>query len=140
MHVISKLSVYLIIPTVSEGMLSSALHANDRRAVRYPFPRRSVGTIKNVHAGRLERRVRRVCNETKPGIHGFYSFYPSGAISGVPLLRTTAPHGEKINGEAALPLFISDLCHHCRCRIFSGTHYFQCISGLLAKMCLYRLS
>ena len=48
----------------------------------------------NVHAGRLERRVRRVGNETMPDIHGFCSFYPCGAILGVPLLRLTAllPH------------------------------------------------
>ena len=44
----------------------------------------------NVHAGRLERRVRRVGNETMPGIHGFCPFYPFGAICGVPLLRLTA--------------------------------------------------
>ena len=95
----------------------------------------------NVHAGRLERRVRRVGREKMPGIHGFCSFSPFGAIRGVPLLRSTALHGEKINGEAAaLPLFISGLRHHYKCRIFAGTHYFQCISGLLAKMCLCRLS
>jgi len=44
----------------------------------------------NVHAGRLERRVRRVDNETMPGIHGFCSLFPFGAIRGVPLLRLTA--------------------------------------------------
>ena len=44
----------------------------------------------NVHAGRLERRVRRVDNETKPGIRGFCSFFTFGAIRGVPLLRLTA--------------------------------------------------
>ena len=62
----------------------------------------------NVHAGRLERRVRRVGRETMPGIHGFCSlplsfirritslyppyglFFTLGAIRGVPLLRLTA--------------------------------------------------
>ncbi len=44
----------------------------------------------DVHAGRLERRVRRVGNETMPGIHGFCSFYPFGAIHGVQLMRFTA--------------------------------------------------
>ena len=43
-----------------------------------------------VHAGRLERRVRRVDSETMPTIHGFCSFFPFGAIRGVPLLRLTA--------------------------------------------------
>gem|GEM_PF-3227264 len=43
-----------------------------------------------VHAGRLERRVRRVGRKTMPGFHGFCSFYSSGAIRGVPLLRLTA--------------------------------------------------
>ena len=42
----------------------------------------------NVHAGRLERRVRRVGNETMPGIHGFCSFIPFGAIrSGAAIAR-----------------------------------------------------
>ena len=41
----------------------------------------------NVHAG---RRVGRVGRETMPGIRGFCSFYPFGAIRGVPLLRPTA--------------------------------------------------
>ena len=41
----------------------------------------------NIHAGRLERRVRRVGRATMPGIHGFCSFYPFGAIRGKPLLR-----------------------------------------------------
>ena len=41
----------------------------------------------NVDAGRLERRVRRVGRETMPGIHGFCSFYPFGAMRGVALLR-----------------------------------------------------
>ena len=41
----------------------------------------------NIHAGRLERRVRRVVRETMPGIHGFCSFFPFGAIREVPLLR-----------------------------------------------------
>ena len=31
----------------------------------------------NVHAGRLERRVRRVGRETRPGVHGFCSFFNS---------------------------------------------------------------
>jgi len=44
----------------------------------------------NVDAGRLERRVRRVSRKTMPSIHGFCSFYPFGAIRGVPLLRLTA--------------------------------------------------
>jgi len=44
----------------------------------------------NVHAGRLERRVRRVVRETMPGIHGFCSLFPFGAICGKPLLRLTA--------------------------------------------------
>ncbi len=43
----------------------------------------------NVGAGRLERRVRRVGSETMPVIHRFCSFYPYGAIRGVPLLRLT---------------------------------------------------
>jgi len=30
----------------------------------------------NVHAGRLERRVRLVGNETMPGFHGFYTLFP----------------------------------------------------------------
>ena len=41
----------------------------------------------NVHAGRLERRVRLVGGETMPGVHGFCSFCSSGTIRGVPLLR-----------------------------------------------------
>ena len=36
----------------------------------------------NVHAGRLERRVRRVGRNTVSGIHGFCSFFPFGAIRG----------------------------------------------------------
>jgi len=44
----------------------------------------------NVGAGRLERRVRRVGREAMPDIHGFCSFFPFGAIRGVPLLRLTA--------------------------------------------------
>ena len=36
--------------------------------------------IPNVHAGRLERRVRRVGNETMPGLHGCCSIYSFGAI------------------------------------------------------------
>ena len=44
----------------------------------------------DVDAGQLERRVRRVGKETMPGIRGFCSFYPFGAISGVQLLRLTA--------------------------------------------------
>ena len=44
----------------------------------------------NVHAGRLERRVRRVGNETMFGVHGFCSFFTLGAIREVPLLRLTA--------------------------------------------------
>ena len=41
----------------------------------------------------LERRVRRVGNETMPGIQGSCSFYSFGAIRGVPLLRPTiAPY------------------------------------------------
>ncbi len=40
----------------------------------------------NVHAGRLERRVRRVGRETMPKLHGFCSFFTFGAIRGVPLL------------------------------------------------------
>ena len=44
----------------------------------------------NVHAGRLERRVRRVGNETMPIIRGFCPFSSFGAIRGVPLLRLTA--------------------------------------------------
>jgi len=44
----------------------------------------------NVHAGRLERRVRRVGIETMPGIHGFCSLFPFGAICGKLLLRLTA--------------------------------------------------
>ena len=38
----------------------------------------------NVHSGRLERRVSK---EKMPGFSGFCSFYPFGAICGVPLLR-----------------------------------------------------
>ncbi len=44
----------------------------------------------DVDAGRLERRVRRVGSETTPGCSGFCSFYSSGAIRGVSLLRLTA--------------------------------------------------
>jgi len=44
----------------------------------------------NIHAGRLERRVRLMGREIMPGIHGFCSFYPFGAIRGKPLLRPTA--------------------------------------------------
>jgi|GEM_PF-871323 len=44
----------------------------------------------NFHAGLLERRVRRVGKKTMPGFHGFCSFYPFGAILGVPLLHLTA--------------------------------------------------
>jgi len=44
----------------------------------------------NVHAGRLERRVRQVGRDTMPDINVFCSFYPFGAIRGVPLLRLTA--------------------------------------------------
>ena len=44
----------------------------------------------NVDEGRLERRVRRVGRDKVLGIHGFCSFYPFGAIRGVPLLRLTA--------------------------------------------------
>ena len=44
----------------------------------------------NVHAGRLERRVRLAGKGTMPGIHEFCAFYPFGAISGVLLLRLTA--------------------------------------------------
>ena len=42
------------------------------------------------HQTDLTLFVRRVGNETKPRIHGFCSFYPFGAIRGVPLLRLTA--------------------------------------------------
>jgi hypothetical protein len=44
----------------------------------------------NVHAGRLERRVRRVDRDTVPDIHGFCSFYPFGAMRGEPPI---APYG-----------------------------------------------
>jgi len=44
----------------------------------------------NVHAGRLERRVRRVGNEIMPDFHGFCSLFPFDAICGKPLLRLTA--------------------------------------------------
>ena len=44
----------------------------------------------NVHAGRLERWVRRMGNWTLPGFRGIYSFYSSCAIRGVSLLRLTA--------------------------------------------------
>ncbi len=57
----------------------------------------------NVHAGRLERRVRRVVSVTIPGVHGFCSFYPFGAIRGKPLLRPTA-------------LFIGEQTADCRLR------------------------
>ena len=43
-----------------------------------------------VHAGRLERLVRRVGRETMPGFHGFCSLFPFGAICGKPLLHLTA--------------------------------------------------
>ena len=57
----------------------------------------------NVHAGRLERRVRPVGKETMPGIHGFCSFYPFGAIRGVPLLRLTAlPEASLVLSEGVL--------------------------------------
>ena len=35
----------------------------------------------NVHAGRLERRVRQVGRDTMPDINVFCSFYPFGAIT-----------------------------------------------------------
>ena len=38
----------------------------------------------------LEWRVRRVGREKMPGVHGFCSLYPFGAIRGVLLLRPTA--------------------------------------------------
>ena len=44
----------------------------------------------NVHAGRLERRVRLVDMETMSIIHELCSLFPFGAIRGVPLLRLTA--------------------------------------------------
>jgi hypothetical protein len=44
----------------------------------------------NVHAGRLERRVRRVGRETRSVIHGICSFFSFGAIRRVPLFRLTA--------------------------------------------------
>ncbi len=46
----------------------------------------------NVHAGRLERRVRRVGRETTPEVIGFSLCLcnPFGAIRGKPLLRPTA--------------------------------------------------
>ena len=47
----------------------------------------------NVPAGRLKRRVGLVGRETMPSIHGFCSFFPFGAIRGVPLLRPTALGG-----------------------------------------------
>jgi len=43
-----------------------------------------------IGSGRLERRVRLVGNETKPGVHGFCSFFTFGAIHGLTLLRLTA--------------------------------------------------
>ena len=49
----------------------------------------------NVHAGRLERRVRPVDRDTVSGIHGFCSFYPFGAICGKQLLRLTAVYKGK---------------------------------------------
>ena len=70
----------------------------------------------NVDAGRLERRVRRMGRETMPGIHGFCSLFPFGAIRGVPLLRLTALVGREtmpgILGFCSLPLFTAD----CRLR------------------------
>jgi len=46
----------------------------------------------NVHAGRLERRVRRVGRETNLGLLALALClcYPFGAIRGVALLRLTA--------------------------------------------------
>ena len=41
----------------------------------------------NVLAGRLERRVRRVGWETMSGFHVFCSYFPFGAIRGIPLMR-----------------------------------------------------
>ena len=41
----------------------------------------------NVHAGRLERRVRQVDRDTVSDIHGFCSLLPFGAICDKPLLR-----------------------------------------------------
>jgi len=55
----------------------------------------------NVHAGRLERRVRRVGNETMPGVHEFCSFFPFGAIHRLTLLRLTALPIEKVAEEHA---------------------------------------
>jgi len=60
------------------------------RGLTPPFSRprgRSQKDEPNVHAGRLERRVRRVVRQTMPGIHGFCSYYPFAAIREVPLLR-----------------------------------------------------
>ena len=65
-----------------------------RRAQRPRSAARARGTRKmnqDVDAGRLERRVRRVGKKTMPGFHGFCSFYPFGAIRGVPLFATRYP-------------------------------------------------
>ena len=61
-----------------------------RISLTTPFSRprgRSRKDEPNVGAGRLERRVRLAGRETMPGIHGFCSIFPFGAIREVPLLR-----------------------------------------------------
>ena len=55
----------------------------------------------NVGAGRLERRVRRVGKETMPGIHGFCSFSPFGAMRGKPLIAPYGPTGLRLT---AIPI------------------------------------
>ena len=50
----------------------------------------------NVDAGRLERRVRRVCRETMPGIQGFCPFHHSAEPvygSAYGLRHTSTGHG-----------------------------------------------
>jgi hypothetical protein len=57
----------------------------------------------NVFAGRLERRVRRVGNETMPGVHGFFSLLTAlfvGIAVGRPVTRPP-PHRSR---RAELPL------------------------------------
>ncbi len=88
----------------------------------------------NVDAGRLERRVRRMGRETMPGIHGFCSLFPFGAIRGVPLLRLTALVGREtmpgILGFCSLPLFTAD----CRLRSESALRVTSYELDLIPRM------
>ena len=70
----------------------------------------------NVHAGRLERRVRRVGRETMPVIHRFCSLFPFGAICGAQLLRLTAFLFLIIFYKSPILFHVLYKCHlHLRC-------------------------